>query len=1356
MRKARISQGIAGVMTLVMVLGQVPTSAVAEAINGSEGVTAEQQTQDSAPGDSGAGDSTAITGNAADGGDASTDSAQQQDATNAEDTAENEAVADNAASNNSADNATAQAVPQSNGVAAQAATKSHRYHASLTKGEIRDYLYNNFGRHLTNYKIKLNDKETTVETFWSGSDDEIQLENGTYSVQYWTLWGYKDCGTLTLQRFWSATFSVVGPSEGGAQIDGKDVSEPIKIDEGTAKTFTVKQIEDYDVVSVKNGNTDLTPNEDGSYTIPNNADSNITIAYKAAEQAHVAVTGDEGLVSVTVGGATTDESGNITVSYKNPGDIVTTPQDGYAITGITLTNDADGSAIKLKSPAYSKCVAAVTDVPTLTKDGHYTLKVTTVKAGIKGRDGAEVGILGRSDKKAYKDVVFAAAFDRDGSSPAGLTADDVTITFNAGGSFGDRWQPLDFERGWLDFGQHEFGENGDGSIEQVRIAYAGNDQYPGSTVEVTVKIVDGRYKTEMSINQSVSITYNSDAATMREELYNKLNPSVTYVNDKGEVAAVPGLSADSFEFEGLDLPASAGEHTGVTVKYKGANSEGDQIGYQPCSVSDVTVTVAKASAKVKVSSKSLTYGETVKIADLVSSDPSASETKPITVIAGIDGDGAGYLSIDLSYYSPEIQSLLSKYLKLDQGVSMSGLLDILNNDVTMGALKIALKAAGVENPDQIVDGLKTVLNTLTQYGLGASTIALGGTPSKAGVYVVAAVTASGNYKTSVGMGYLTIAPKTADVKLTWKEELPHKALPYDEAHGFDFSAKAFDGDTDITDAANVHVTYAGVTTAGDAYLSSDAPTEPGTYTETATVIGGNYFAKPISRFFAINRIETEVVLAGDSFTYNATPQGPAATVITSTGLVDTTGTALNRLYSGITKSGTMYLGSEAPTEAGRYVVTVTYPGSALYGSSSATKWFDIAKADAAISVADDTVTYDGSTHGLAATATIAGGAVDVSDQLVMHYGGKDDEPTDAGTYEVVATFPGNDNINPGSAKAELAIAPRRIQVNCGDQTKVSGAVDPVYDAALTDLDEQTSPWKGTKSVEDELAIKLSDSRDADDPEAPGTYDVIAKTENANFQIVDASGEKTEKAGTLTVLPSIAVVDSVNGAAEVSGDALVEGKTATGATVRGAAKGSQLKLSATANTGYKFCGWKVVSGDAAIDDADAENATLTVGSENVEVKAVFEAKPTKPVKVSVKDNEGGTATVDPAEAYPGQTVTVKAAAAEGYSFDHWVVLSGDIALASATDAVTTFAMTGSEVKLQAVFKKNAAPEPSPSDPSKPSGKADNGSGTKTAAGPSKSDTKLAGTGDRAGVFAPIAATGIAIAGIGTALLRRRRQ
>lgn len=45
MRKARINQGIAGAMTLIMALGQVPTSGFAEALNSPELVTTDQQAE---------------------------------------------------------------------------------------------------------------------------------------------------------------------------------------------------------------------------------------------------------------------------------------------------------------------------------------------------------------------------------------------------------------------------------------------------------------------------------------------------------------------------------------------------------------------------------------------------------------------------------------------------------------------------------------------------------------------------------------------------------------------------------------------------------------------------------------------------------------------------------------------------------------------------------------------------------------------------------------------------------------------------------------------------------------------------------------------------------------------------------------------------------------------------------------------------------------------------------------------------------------------------------------------------------------------------------------------------------------
>ena len=165
--------------------------------------------------------------------------------------------------------------------------------------------------------------------------------------------------------------------------------------------------DDYTVSVTING-TAATPNADGSYDIPNDRDSNISIVYTPATQSTIKLKSVEGVNTTTVGGDTADANGNIVVNYKNPGNIVVTPTEGYAITGIKLVNDADGREVALASPTFSNHIATVAGVPALTKDGNYTLTVETVKAGVKGIDGAEAGIIGR-DKNSYDAIVFAAA-----------------------------------------------------------------------------------------------------------------------------------------------------------------------------------------------------------------------------------------------------------------------------------------------------------------------------------------------------------------------------------------------------------------------------------------------------------------------------------------------------------------------------------------------------------------------------------------------------------------------------------------------------------------------------------------------------------------------------------------------------------------------------------------------------------------------------------------------------------------------------------------------------------------------------------------------------------------------------------
>ena len=1229
MRRINCNRALAGLLAVVMAVGQIPTPALAEAAQSADQAISEQ-----------GGGSEVATGS--DTGEAVP--------------AEDESAAEDAAATNAEQQ-------QGDRVATYAARASRSIREAGSKwGDVSKFdVYRAVGA--GTYRIRRNgtDGWTEIDS-WFRKFDSANLEPGVYAVQKSNIlkrdW-FND-GNLTLTRYWTATVVTEGAADatgaqlGGIFVDGTSYANAgtYDIDEGTTKTFTVQNVDDYKVDKVQIDDNTVTPDADGNYTIPSNADSQIKVTYKADTEATVKVdeASSANLESLTVGGTSAAAGSSVSVNVKNSVSVVATPADGYAVESIEFNGNTyrNGDA----GLSFKNQVATLT-LPELTKDKTYILKVNTVKAGLVGINGAEVGILGK-DSSTYNKIVFNAALDAAKSVPAGLTAGDVTIEYDASRSGVGVWKPLDYTpAAWYESTLHAFGKK---DSEQIQISYAGNNQYPASSIRLTVKPVDGRTVTHISMNAATSVQYSEDFDALKAKVYRQLAPTVV---DEVTGKPVNGLSRNDFEIDGLEQ--KVGEYT-VTMKFKGNGT------YKP-SEATATVTVTKAPSSVKVKNTSITYGNTVAVADLVSSTPSNKETEPVIVVAGIDGDGKGYLSIDLSYVGGgKAQSAINSILHLDKGVTLDGLINLLNNDATMKVLGYALKAAGVENPDQVIDSLKSALDTAQDLGLGGSTVALGGTPSKAGVYLVTAVTTSGNYETSAGVGYLTIAPRTEDVTLTWNASTPKGgfAVGSDELADFDFGAKVVDSDAAVA-GAKVRYLITGIAYDGSTFKSTDPnvkPTKPGCYTEVAYVLGGNYAAAPITRAFKISRLETTISMGDEIHEYDGAAQAMNAQV---------------------------YVGDQ-PLEGAE--LTFSY-----FGMS-------------------------------------ASGAFDVK---------LDGMPTEAGTYKVVATYLGDAQHATSSKATTLKINPREVSVKANNASKICGEADPESAYSYELIDRGKTTWKGG-----DLATEVSPtvSYQRQPGEEPGVYTlhINAATCNRNFKLNEAESGVFNIYGALTV--------KVDGHGTAG---LVEGAPA------GGEPDTQISVNAVADEGYVFTGWTVDEGDAKVEDANATETIVRMGSSNTTLTAHFELAmtPIQPMTyVTVGAGEGGSATSNPRGALPGTKVALTAVADEGYVFDHWEVIDGDIELADAASATTTFLLGEKAVTVRALFKAAPAPEPVP-DPKDPSDGKGSGSATtvtETRSAAKKQDAAvLPHAGDR--TFALVA--GIAIAGVivlaaGFALTRRHNR
>jgi hypothetical protein len=277
---------------------------------------------------------------------------------------------------------------------------------------------------------------------------------------------------------------------------------------------------------------------------------------------------------------------------------------------------------------------------------------------------------------------------------------------------------------------------------------------------------------------------------------------------------------------------------------------------------------------------------------------------------------------------------------------------------------------------------------------GSSTV-----PLDAGDYAVSAtLDATQNYNAANATATITILKATPTMTVGayqtffWYDGQPHSGVAF--ARGI--------GGEDLTP---VTLTYNGAT---------EPPVNAGLHTLLATYEGStNYHAATKTGTLEIRKTTVSMHGGISNFpTYDGTPK-----TISS---ASATGVGGEQLPVTVTYNGS----STAPIDAGSYTVTIIFEGSQNYEPHSLTlsSQFTIAKAYITITLSGGPsyITYDGNPHGATATATGIFGE-DLTPAVTVTYNGGSTAPLNAGTYTILASYPGTANYAPRSTGRTLTI-----------------------------------------------------------------------------------------------------------------------------------------------------------------------------------------------------------------------------------------------------------------------------------------------------------------------------------------------
>lgn len=398
----------------------------------------------------------------------------------------------------------------------------------------------------------------------------------------------------------------------------------------------------------------------------------------------------------------------------------------------------------------------------------------------------------------------------------------------------------------------------------------------GQDTIVTVTLKDARTQAKIELKKGVSLTYTKDAAAMRTQILDKLiDWSQTSVSKEAAAKSMVieyfgtgyskeflGLSAshdDWYRVEGSSVTFLSVPYTAPSI---GAG-ENQQIrasfpttaDYHGCDAVEGTLTVNKAFVRVHVKPAAIFYDEKPTTQQYVTTKPEDDFTI-FKVYSGVTSNvkGAIYLQLPESIISPEALEQIDPVVKLLYGKTLT---EILNDGMTLGELRALLQKLEKPTEDlaKLLKLFKIDISSFTELlkvinkipGVFDSTRVAIGSPNRAGMYLTTAITSNPNYKTGVGTSTLIVKMRATGANLVWNND--QTTFTTDELAKL--GATLMRGEQAAHNQDGVHYRYVGTTDTHRLYISSKAPTEPGTYRQTAYILGGNDMARSISRSITI-------------------------------------------------------------------------------------------------------------------------------------------------------------------------------------------------------------------------------------------------------------------------------------------------------------------------------------------------------------------------------------------------------------------------------------------------------------------------------------------------------------------------